>query len=598
MRVRHSDVTPWSREPDGLPKSGGSLMPLMHAPGHALHRPRRASEPTRRRRARRWTHRLVAIAMALGLPALQLAASPANAATGDYLLMSRARLLSLPTNGAAWRYVVSVANSTWSSPELDDQDNKANVQALSAALVYARTGDTTMQAKARKAIERMIPTYNLSEDAGLGPARQIAGWVLTADFIDLDGALDGQFRDLLHRALTSPIGIHTRWGGSLRICHDDSDNNWGAWCGASRIAAARYLGDTAELDRAEHVRRGFLGDRGAWSKFRGQGSENNALTAATRTWSCDASATRYVPTNPDCGDRSGAFPSDAARAGAYSRLDGGYQSETTAAIVLATELAYQAGYTTAWTAGGSLARVVAFDYRHGAWNLGSVQYHWPWLVNRRLGTGYPTVAARYGRSLGYTDWLYGAGSKEDPSGTPAPSPDPTPRPTVTPAPTASPDPTADPTSDPTPTPDENRHGNGKGNGKGGNNKQAARDTKGSPSGSSAHQVTAKLALFIAESTAEPSHVAGPMVAGETVAQPPRAAGKQAEKPAPAAAGNGARVPKSAADRKPDARQEDLAASATNAAIDRASLAPAALGLVIAAALALRFLLPRRRSTNA
>ena len=417
------------------------------APTHAPRRPIGAAP----RRVARWRAGLLAGGLLLTVGLVQVGADPATAAGGDYLLMSRARLLSLPTSGDPWRFVVRMANADWTAPELDDQNSKVNVQALAAALVYARTGDGAMRAKARSAIERMIPTYNLSQDAGLGPARQIAGWVLTADFIGLDGGLDGQFRDLLRRALTSRIGTHSRWGGSLQICHEDSDNNWGAWCGASRIAAARYLGDYDELQRAERVHRGFLGDRDAWSRFRGQGASNNVLTAATRTWACDASPADYVPTNPSCGDRSGAFPADAARSGAYSRLDAAYQSETTAGLVLGTELLYQAGYTGEWTNRNALARVAAFDYAHGAWNLGSVQFHWPWLVNKRLGTGYPTVAAGVGRSLGYTDWLYGSGGGGGGGGGSDPGPDPTPDPTRNATP---PPPDATPGPEPSPT----RHG--------------------------------------------------------------------------------------------------------------------------------------------
>ena len=397
-----------------------------------------------------WRTRFLAGAAALAVAGLAIGVNPATA-SGSYLLVSRDRLLSLPTRGGAWDYIVQVARERWPAPELDDQDSKTNVQALAAALVYARTGDGAMRAKARDAIQAMIPTYNLSEDSGLGPARQIAGWVLTADFIGLDGALDGAFRDLLRRALTRPIGSHSRWGASLRACHEDSDNNWGGWCGVSRIAAARYLGDAAELDRAERVYRGFLGDRDAWSGFRGQNSSNGALNSAIRTWSCDASPAGYVPTNGDCGDRAGAFPADASRAGSYQQFDAMYQSETTASIVLTTELLYQAGYSRAWTARDSLARIARFDYRHGAWNLGSVQYHWPWLINKRLGTSYPTVAARSGRTFGYTDWLYGSGGSDG-----EPNPDPT-RP-ADPDPT--PDPTPDPAPDPTPAPTHKGKGHG------------------------------------------------------------------------------------------------------------------------------------------
>lgn len=304
----------------------------------------------------------------------------------------------------------AVAAGAWPAPELDEQDSRVNVQALAAALVYARTGNTTYRTKARNAIMAMIPTYDLDRDSGLGPARQIAGWVLAADLIELSGNDDLAFRALLKRALTRPIGTHSRWGGSLKICHEDSDNNWGGWCGASRIAAAIYLGDTAELDRARLVFRGFLGDRGAYSGFKGQGDKNGALNDRARSWACDASPTGYVPTNPNCSAaKSGAFPSDISRDnGTFPTIGSSgrqYQSETTAGMVLQAELLYQQDYSAAWD--GRLLRVAAFDRANGAWNLGTVQYHWPWLINARLGQDYPTVPAQYGRSLGFTDWLYG-----------------------------------------------------------------------------------------------------------------------------------------------------------------------------------------------
>ena len=381
----------------------------------------------------------LAVAAALALTALAGVLVPQAAARGDYLLLPRRELMALPTSGQAWRYVREVAASAWEAPELHDQDNRTNVKALAAALVYARTGDAAMRAKAREALLEMLPTYDLPMDGALGPARQIAGWVLVADFIGLDGAADDAFRGLLRRALTHPIGTHPRWGGSLAACQEDADNNWGAWCSASRIAAALYLRDATVLARSERVFRGFLGDRGAWSHFKGQGTKNGILTAATRSWSCNDAPNVYVPTNPSCGDRSGAFPGDASRSGPYTTLNAMYQSETTAAVVLSTELLYQNGYGRAWSFRGALARIAKFDATHGAWNLGFVQRNWPWLINRRLGTHYPTLPARYGRSLGYTDWLYGS-----PSGGGTSNPSQTPRPTSTPRAQTNPKPTAPP----------------------------------------------------------------------------------------------------------------------------------------------------------
>jgi hypothetical protein len=136
-------------------------MSSIHAPSLPQHA--QAAIATRtRHRSRRWLSALLVGSLALGVALLQTGVQPATAAGGDYLLMSRARLMSLPTSGTAWQSVVRIANGGWTAPELDDQDNKTNVQALATALVYARTGDGAMRSKARGAIERMIPTYNLS----------------------------------------------------------------------------------------------------------------------------------------------------------------------------------------------------------------------------------------------------------------------------------------------------------------------------------------------------------------------------------------------------------------------------------------------------
>jgi Alginate lyase len=329
-------------------------------------------------------------------------------AGNDYLLIPRAELLGRPTSGGPWAAVVDAATADWPAPDLDDQESKVNVDALAAGLTFARTQTPAYRAKVRDAIRAMVPTFG-ANNSGLAPARQIAGWVMAADLIDLeefDPAVDQSFRALLRRALDSRIGSHSRWGGSLTACHEDADNNWGAWCGASRIAASLYLGDAADVARAEAVYRGFLGDRSAWSSFKGQ--DDAALSSAARTWACDPASDEYVPTNPACGDKSGAFVSDASRTGGYPRFHPAYQSETTAGMVLQAELLYRNGYPDAWNAvDGALARVAAFNHANGAWNLGSVQYHWPWLINERLGTSYPTRAAGVGRALGFTDWLFG-----------------------------------------------------------------------------------------------------------------------------------------------------------------------------------------------
>ena len=336
----------------------------------------------------------------------------------DYLLMPGSEFLALPTTGPAWDFVVATAQSAWPEPNFRDQDNKTGTLALAAALVYARTGDAGMRTKARDAIMAVIPTFDPSSPGeGLGPLRQTAGWVLAADFAHLEGEDEARFRAFLDRVLTERTGSHSRWN-SVDGTHDDSSNNWGAWAGAARIAARLYLDES--VDDAVATFRGFLGDRDSWSEFLGQ---TEPIAPAVEDWACDASLARFQPVNGSCRregiDLDGAIPADISRGSEalhWPPAPNGimYTHETIAGYMLQAELLYRNGYPEIWrTENEALRRMADVISRSEAaggppWNPGPVQYHIPWLLNARYGTNYPTVPAEYGRTFGFTDWLYGS----------------------------------------------------------------------------------------------------------------------------------------------------------------------------------------------
>lgn len=328
------------------------------------------------------------------------------------IIISQTELMTRPITGTSWNYVLNKAKSTWPAPNAMDQNNKTGSLALAAGLVFARTGDAAMKTKARNAIIAWTKTFKTGLTNGvLSIGRQTASYVMTADLIGLDGADKTALQTFLRKILTDKVGTHSRWN-TIKGCHEDSDNNWGGWAGSARIAADIYLGDTTDLARAEKVVRGFLGERAAYTGFKGQGSKNPALNAATKSWACDPSPTGYVPTNGACTGKSGAFPSDIQRDNAKYPTIGSsgkqYQNETLAGYMLAVELLFQNGYSSIWVAGNNaMKRVGDFMTTKTLWNPGSVQYHIPWLLNKRLGTSYPKKPAQYGRSFGYTDWLYG-----------------------------------------------------------------------------------------------------------------------------------------------------------------------------------------------
>lgn len=345
---------------------------------------------------------------------------PPPTGSSTYLLMNKTELDALPTTGAPWNYVNTIANASWPVPDLANQDGEHNMHCLAAALVYARTGNLAMRTKARNGIMAAIPTFNAAGNPGLAPHRQVAGYVLAADFIGLTGADETDFRAFLMDMLTLRIGSHSTWG-YIRETHRDSDNNWGSWAGASRIAADLYLGDQAsDLAEAANCTKGFFGDRTAWSQFKGQTSNEEP---GVLTWACVPTMAGYTPVNGTCTlsgiNVDGAVPKDIWREATPltwppPAKGASYQMETIAGTMLQAELLYRNGYPTIYNASNqALRRMAGLISRSGnsggvGWNPGRVQFHTPWLLNRRYaGLNLPTVPAQYGRSLGFTDWLYG-----------------------------------------------------------------------------------------------------------------------------------------------------------------------------------------------
>ena len=341
---------------------------------------------------------------------------PVPPPSGDYLLMSRARLMSLPMTGTAWSYLKSIADGSLGAPDLCNQDNKHDVRTLAVALAYARTGHAAYYAKVRDAIMSAIGTIQVGcNNAVLSLGRQLGAYVLAADFINLSGADDVAFRTWLTGIRNRDLGGHSRWY-TLTGTHNDSNNNWGAFAGASRIAASLYLGDTDDVAAAARVVRGFLGDRSAYAGFR------TGLSAEELEWTCTSSAMTYTPVDAACTMSSinlnGAIAGDIYRGGGlqWPANDPGvpYTLEALQGLTLQVELLYQNGYSDAWTwSDSALRRAAGFINRSGlaggtTWNYSSASYHVPWLLNARYGIDLPTRAAGYGRVFGYTDWLYGS----------------------------------------------------------------------------------------------------------------------------------------------------------------------------------------------
>lgn len=400
QRASRDLATPSPAEPTAAPRS-------LPAAGPPARSPRR-----RVRAAGGVAIALIALVAALGPWSME----PASAATGDYLLMPKSELMARPTSGSAWTALKAVADSTFSTPNLCNQNSNHHLQTLAAALVFARTGVVSYGTKARAAIMKALPTQVVGcSNAVLSLGRQLTAYVLAADLSGMRLTGNGPaFASWLSAIRTKKIGGHSIWT-SLKYTHENSWNNWGAYAGAARIAADRYLGDTTDLVAASKVTHGFLGDHAVYAGF------NKNLSSAALSWSCTGSLSTYTPVNPACTKSGinvdGAVVADISRGSSlrWPPADPGipYQHNSIQGLGLQVELLYQAGYTTAWTwASNALERMAAIVSRSAAsggagWNGTQTARQMPWLLNRRYGLSLPTAPSGMGRAIAFTDWLYG-----------------------------------------------------------------------------------------------------------------------------------------------------------------------------------------------
>jgi hypothetical protein len=351
------------------------------------------------------------VAIAVLVPSALAAPAPATAAT-DYILMSRSALLARPVSGVAWANMKAVADGSLGIPNLCNQDAKHHLRTLAAALVFARTGSASYGLKARQGVMAAIRTQRVGcDNATLALGRQLMAYVLAADFAQLAGTPEATFRAWLTTIRRKIIGGHGVWN-SLYRTHVRSATNWGAYAGASRIAASLYLGDTTDVAAAKRITQGFLGSRTAY-RF------SDRLTSAALSWSCAPSI--YTPVNGICTKRginvSGAVIADISRGGSLRWPPGStgvqYQLDSIQGLGMQVELLYQNGYSTAWgwsaRAVKRMADLVTRSRSAGGtgWNATTASRQMPWLLNRRYGMSIPTRSSGMGRAIGFTDWLWG-----------------------------------------------------------------------------------------------------------------------------------------------------------------------------------------------
>lgn len=379
---------------------------------------------------------LLRLLIAAGLISTVLVSSVQAATWNPYkgMWLTRAELDSLPMAGTAWNHVVSVANSSWGTPNIADQDSKHDTNVLAGALYAARTGDANMRTKTANAIMSALETENGGRVLAL--ARNLPSYVIAADLINLpaySAAMGNTFASWLAGVRNEQM---TECETIIK-CHNRRPNNWGTHAGSARIAADVYLNDTNDLALAAKTFKGWLGDRAVYASF----------SYGDLSWQCNSSLPVGI-NRVDCGEKSSILPDDMRRGGSYQipPKPTNYPWSALEGVVIQAELLSRAGYST-WDWGfntlndkaikRAMLKLDELDRRFpgNEWWASGDDVATVWIAERAYHAGFRTAPSKAGKSIDFTDWTHNRGGSNPPTNTVVPSTNtPTTSPTITPTP--------------------------------------------------------------------------------------------------------------------------------------------------------------------
>ncbi len=304
-------------------------------------------------------------------------------------------LAELPLSGAAWQALLATANEPAGIPDISNQNDNTDVRTMAKALVFARTGQGQYRIEVINACMAAIGTETGGTTLALG--RNLIGYVIAADLVGLPPIQDVLFRSWLAAVPDEMLDDRT-----LRSTHDERPNNWGTHAGASRVAVAAYLGDTADLDAAATVFKGWLGDRDTYAGF----------DYGELWW--QAAPEEPVGINPvgaeiDGHSVDGVLPDDQRRGGPFTwpPVQENYVYEALQGALAQAVVLSRRGYDVWNWEDQALLR--AFEWLHdeaGYPAPGDDRWQ-PHLVNWYYAECFPAqVPAQHGKNVGWTDWTY------------------------------------------------------------------------------------------------------------------------------------------------------------------------------------------------
>lgn len=358
--------------------------------------------------------------------------------TGLGILLSRAHILQLPAEGAAWDNVVSWADDPLGDLDPFNQNSNSDMVVLAAALVFVRTGDTTYRDKAKNALLNLGSTEVPSPVAEvLGLCRNIGAYVCAADLLNQMGALDaGELTTLDTYFTTRRDSTTTSDGRSIVTCHETRPNNFGTHAGFARMMIDKFIEDDADFDAAVEVAKRWFGDPTSSFNF----TESNY--GADTSWQAEAYPNFFginrlgttLTTGAGVIDIDGGLPEEIRRSGVTAAALNSWPSdvnpqtntynwEAMQGATMQVVLLNHQGYPAFQWSDQALLRAHEFITTDlGDPAVGdppgtstSDDDTWqPWIINYFYGTSYTalesgesTDAGRPGKNFGFADWIWG-----------------------------------------------------------------------------------------------------------------------------------------------------------------------------------------------
>jgi hypothetical protein len=337
--------------------------------------------------------------------------------------MDRAKLMELPTSGAAWDRVLGDAARDPGPADIADQDSNHDVYTLAAALACARAGEHCE--KARQGVVDAIGTELGGRWLAVG--RNLGSYVIAADLLDLrsDGVPGSQgtrVQEWIEGWMTRQLSDNN--SSTLRpFAPFHSSANAAAQEGFAYAAVAAYLHDGAALERAWDSFRTFVCDPAA------PDHESIYLDPPVKDgWAHDsqrpcavnpAGARKTVPSGlPGAGSTyriDGALVGDMRRGGVFQWKPGytsypwvGLEGLIPAAVVLE-----RAGYPAFQVADRAVLRTHEYLWQlrnatgEARWFDGTRGREIVHLVNVAYGATFPVNdVTGGGRTIGYTAWTH------------------------------------------------------------------------------------------------------------------------------------------------------------------------------------------------